>query len=73
MHFQFERLINDRKKRGFCQNLDNDIVIFDQFGGQKNRFLDFFKVLLELFSVKELFLTIKCQFLGVFSAPKIDK
>ena len=53
MYFQFERLINDPENLIFYSKFGPlwtfERVILDNFGGQKSRILDFFKVVLELF------------------------
>ena len=51
VYFEVQRSINNLQR--FCVKnlliLAELRVIFDHFGGQKSRFLDFFKVVLELF------------------------
>ena len=59
----------DPKIDTFCQ-----VECFDHFGFRKSSFLDFIKVVLELFgSVRELFSNLKRLLLLVFSTPKDDK
>ena len=52
-YFQLQRLINDPENQDFRSNICSFwrflCVFFDNFGGRKSRFLDFFKVLLEFF------------------------
>ena len=52
-YFQLERLLNDPENQNFLSKICSFWhfwgAIFDQFGGRKSRFLDFFKVVLELF------------------------
>ena len=52
-YFQLERLLNDPENQNFLSKICSFWhfwgVIFDHFGGRKSRFLDFFKVVLELF------------------------
>ena len=54
MYFQLKRLINDPKNRNFWSKICSFWrfwgVRFDLFGSLKRGFLDFFKVVLELFS-----------------------
>ena len=49
-------------------------MIFDNSGGQKTRFLDFFKVFFELFrKCFSIVLALKSSFLDIFSALKVEK
>ena len=70
--------ISDRKESKF--DLDTSRgpeflgVIFDHFAGPKSHFLDFFKVVLELFGkCLGIVFDLKRPTFGVFSARKVDK
>ena len=77
-YFHLKKFLNDPDNRNFlsktCSFWQFWWAIFDRFGGQKSCFLDFFKVVLQLFK--------KCLdnvfghnrlILVLFSAPKVDK
>ena len=53
LQFQLERLINDPENKNvrskFCSILRFFAIIFEHFGAQDSRFLNFFKVVFELF------------------------
>ena len=74
MYFQLERLINDLENVNFRSNFDPRRGSFSTISGQKTRFLDFFKVVLELFrNYLRIVFDVKGSFSGVFLALKVHK